>query len=160
VLAVTVYSSLADRLIAGFMTVVLVIVAATDLERRMIPNRVMLPATAMVLVLRFAFFPGRSVEFLVAAVGAGLFFLLPNLINSRAIGMGDVKLGVFLGAGLGAGVIGALLAGLISILPFAVAALIRGGSAARKAALPFAPFLAFGTIMILIVPRLLGAGAA
>jgi leader peptidase (prepilin peptidase) / N-methyltransferase len=154
VLAFASYSSLADRLIAAFIAVVLVIVAATDLERRIIPNRVILPALAVVLVARTATSP--SPRWLLAALGAGLFFLLPSLINSSAMGMGDVKLATFLGAGLGTAVIGALLLGLLCAVPFAVAKLLRGGLAARKSTLPFGPFLAFGGLVILIVPRLIG----
>jgi Flp pilus assembly protein protease CpaA len=36
---------------------VLIVVAATDVERRIIPNRIVLPATAFVLLARVAFFP-------------------------------------------------------------------------------------------------------
>jgi prepilin signal peptidase PulO-like enzyme (type II secretory pathway) len=39
-----------------------------------------------------------------------------------------------------------------------LAALIRGGLAARKAMLPFGPFLALGALTILIVSPLAGLG--
>lgn len=74
--------------------------------------------------------------------------------------MGDVKLVAFLGAGLGTGVIGAIALGCLSIFPFALGTLVRGGLAARKSTLPFGPFLAFGALVILIAPRLLGVGGA
>jgi leader peptidase (prepilin peptidase) / N-methyltransferase len=154
-LSVVSYSSLADRLIAAFVAVVLVTLAVTDLERRIIPNRVVLPALAILLVARTATEP--SPRWVLATLGAGLFFLLPNLINSSAMGMGDVKLAAFLGAGLGTAVIGALLIASLSTVPFVGAKLIRGGLAARKSTLPFGPFLAFGGLLILIVPRLIGA---
>jgi prepilin signal peptidase PulO-like enzyme (type II secretory pathway) len=48
----------------------------------------------------------------------------------------------------------------IAIFPLALAALIRGGLAARKATLPFGPFLALGGLAILIVPRILGLGGS
>ena len=132
--------------------------AWSDLERRIIPNSVVLPAIVTVLIARIATSPDRSLEWLLAAIGAGLVFLLPTLINPAAMGMGDVKLAVFLGAGLGLGAVGALIVAFISIFPFAVGSLIRKGSAARNAALPFGPFLALGGLVILIVPRLGGLG--
>jgi leader peptidase (prepilin peptidase)/N-methyltransferase len=159
-LAFAVYSSAPDRLIAAMTAAVLVVVAATDLERRVIPNRVVLPATVVVLVGRVASQPGHALEWLLAAAGAGLLFLLPNLVNGSAIGMGDVKLAIFLGAGLGIGVVGALIVAFVSMFPFALGMLIRTGLAARKAALPFAPFLALGGLVILIVPRLVGVGGS
>src|SRR5579871_2068613 len=82
VLVMTRYSSLPDRLIAAFIAIVLVVVAATDLERRIIPNRVIVPALAVVLVARIATSPGETAKWTLAALGAGLLFLLPNLINS------------------------------------------------------------------------------
>jgi leader peptidase (prepilin peptidase) / N-methyltransferase len=160
VLAFTSYSKLSDSLIAACMAVVLVVLAATDLERRIIPNRIVLPATAVLLVARIATSSGRTSEFLIATFGAGVAFLLPNLVNRAAMGMGDVKLSAFLGAGLGWGVIGAVAVAFISIFPFAIGTLIRGGLAARKSTLPFGPFLALGALVILIVPRLVGLGGS
>jgi leader peptidase (prepilin peptidase)/N-methyltransferase len=154
------YSSVAHGALAGFVAAVLVVVSATDLERRIIPNRVILPAIGIVLAARVALSPSQTVEWLLAALGAGLVFLVPNMINHAAMGMGDVKLGLFLGASLGVAVVGALLAAFLSVFPFAIGMLIRGGTAARKATLPFGPFLAFGGLLILIVPRLVGLGGS
>jgi prepilin signal peptidase PulO-like enzyme (type II secretory pathway) len=154
------HSRVTNGAIAAFMAVVLVAVAVIDLERRIIPNRIVLPATAIVLIARVALSPSGAPEFVLAALGAAVFFLLPNLINSSAIGMGDVKLAAFLGAGLGVGVIGAFAVAFISMFPFALGTLIRGGLAARKTTLPFGPFLALGALVILIVPRLVGLGGS
>jgi leader peptidase (prepilin peptidase) / N-methyltransferase len=159
-LAFTSYSLVADGVIAAFMTLVLVVLAASDLERRIIPNRIVLPATAVVFAANIAASPAHTPEFAIAMVGAGLAFLIPNLVNSSAMGMGDVKLAAFLGAGLGWGVIGALALAFLSIFPFALGTLIRGGLSARKSTLPFGPFLAFGGLVILIVPRLVGLGGS
>ena len=140
--------------LAAFFAAVLVVLAATDLERRIIPNRIVLPAAAIVLITHLAITPSRAVELILAPLAAALFLLLPNLLNSSAMGMGDVKLALLLGAGLGWGVIGALLVGFLSTLPIAIAILARGGAAARKQTIPLGPFLAFGGLVVLIVPRL------
>ena len=63
-----------------------------------------MPAAAIVLVAQVAFFPATD-EFILAAIAAGVFFLIPNLMNPSLMGMGDVKLVVLLGAGLGWGVV-------------------------------------------------------
>lgn len=157
VLAVVAAPTAADALIGAFMAPVLVVLAATDLERRIIPNRIVLPAAGIALVANVAISPDRSTEFILAALAVGIAFLIPNLINASLMGMGDVKLMVLLGAGLGWGVVGAIMIGFLSVFPFAVVALIRGGLAARKTTLPFGPFLALGGLIVLIVPRLAGA---
>jgi len=144
----------ADAVIVAFVAVVLVAIAAVDIRSLTIPNRIVLPATAIVLVADMIFIPGRAIEFLLAALVGGFLLLVPNLISSSMMGMGDVKLGLLLGAALGWGVIGALAIAFLATVPFAIAVLVRGGLEARKAALPFGPFMAFGALVVLILPRL------
>jgi leader peptidase (prepilin peptidase) / N-methyltransferase len=153
-LAFASYPTIARSALAAFFAGVLIVLAAIDLEHRIIPNKIVLPATAIVLAAHIAIEPGRTVELIVAPLAAAVFLFLPNLFTSSAIGMGDVKLALLLGAGLGWGVIAALLIGFLATVPFAIAVLIRGGAAARKTMLPLGPFLAFGGLVILIVPRL------
>jgi len=140
--------------VAAFMAGVLVVLAATDLERRIIPNRIVLPATAIVLVANVAVSSGRSLDFVLATLAVGLVFLIPALINPSLMGMGDVKLMMLLGAGLGWGAVGAVIVAFVAMFPFALATLIRGGVAARKASLPFGPFLALGGLVLLLAPHL------
>ena len=124
---------------------VLVVVTVTDLERRIVPNRVILPALVVALVVQTIRDP--SVEWIVSALAAGGFFLLAALIHPAGLGMGDVKLAAFLGAWLGASVTVALFAGaLIAMIP-AVVILAMRGSAGRKVGIPFAPFLAAGGVV-------------
>lgn len=147
-----------EAVVGAFLAAVLVVLAATDLERRIIPNRIVLPSTALVLAANVAISPSRSTDLILAALAVGFAFLIPALINPSLMGMGDVKLMLLLGVGLGWGAIGAVMLALVTMFPFAVATLIRGGSAARKATLPFGPFLALGGLVVLIAPHLLGAG--
>jgi leader peptidase (prepilin peptidase)/N-methyltransferase len=144
----------AGAVIAAFVAVVLVVLAAIDIERRIIPNRIVLPAAGIVLVARVAEFPDRGLEFAIAAIATALILLLPNLLNASAMGMGDVKLGLLLGAALGWGAIGAILVALLCVGPVAAAIVIRGGASARKATMPLGPFFAIGALVILIAPRL------
>jgi len=64
----------ADAAVAAFFCAVLVAVSVTDIERRVIPNRIVLPAAAIVLVAQTALHP--SVEWVVGGLGAALFLLL------------------------------------------------------------------------------------
>ena len=121
----------ADAVIVAFVAVVLIVIAAVDIRSLTIPNGIVLPATAIVLVADMIFIPGRAIEFLLAAVLGGFVLLLPNLISSSLMGMGDVKLGLLLGAALGWGVVGALGIAFLATLPFALAVLVRGGLEAR-----------------------------
>jgi leader peptidase (prepilin peptidase) / N-methyltransferase len=128
---------------------VLVVLTAIDIERRIVPNKIVLPATAVVLVAQMVVHPDHRPEYVVATVGAGLFLLLPLLIYPAGMGLGDVKLALLLGAGLGAGVVMAFVVGLLAGFIAAVVILVKQGSAARKTAIPFVPFLALGGLVAL-----------
>ena len=128
---------------------VLVVLTAIDIERRIVPNKIVLPATAVVLVAQMVVHPDHRPEYVVATVGAGLFLLLPLLIYPAGMGLGDVKLALLLGAGLGGGVVMAFVVGLLVGFIAAVVILVKQGSAARKRAIPFVPFLALGGLVAL-----------
>ena len=136
---------------AAFFCAALVAITATDVEHRIVPNRIVLPAAAVVLVAQTVLEPGP--EWALGALGAALFLLVAALAYPAGMGMGDVKLALLLGAALGRTVPVALMLGMISAMVPAVVLLARHGSAARKMALPFAPFLALGGILTLFVGR-------
>jgi leader peptidase (prepilin peptidase)/N-methyltransferase len=146
--AIARFGATAHGLIIAFFVATLAVLAAIDLDRRIVPNRIVLPAALVVLCARIATSPGHTLEWVVAAIGAAAFLLLPALVNPDWIGMGDVKLALLIGAALGHTVVDALLLGFASVLPVGIWMLIRGGLAARHATIPFAPFLAFGALVI------------
>jgi leader peptidase (prepilin peptidase) / N-methyltransferase len=139
----------AEAVVAACFAMVVLVLAAIDLEHRIIPNRIVIPATAMILVAQIALNPDRALEYIAAALGAALFLLVPQLIYPAGLGMGDVKLALLLGAGLGFAVVPAFVVGLLAAFVASVVILVRGGLAARKTALPVAPFLAFGALVAL-----------
>jgi leader peptidase (prepilin peptidase)/N-methyltransferase len=146
----------ADSLVAALFCAALVAVSATDFEHRIVPNRVVLPAAALVLAAQTALHP--SPEWALGALGASGFLLLAALAYPAGMGMGDVKLALLLGAMLGRSVTVALMVAMISALLPSVVLLARHGSAARKMAIPFAPFLALGGVGALFAgERLLDA---
>jgi len=136
-----------QALAAALFCVALVTVSATDLERRIVPNRVVLPAAAAVVVLQLVRDP--SVEWPAAGLGAALFLFAAALAYPRGMGMGDVKLALLIGVAVGRTVPVALLGGMILALVPSVILFARHGTAARRMAIPFAPFLAAGGVIAL-----------
>ena len=145
------FDRLAHALVAAFVVCVLVVVSGYDLERGIIPNRIVLPAAAAVLAARIAISPGHTVEWVVAAAGAAGFLLVMHLVYPAGMGMGDVKLALLLGAALGWLVVLALFVGSLGVGLAGVVFLVREGRAARKKAIPFGPFLALGAIAALFL---------
>jgi leader peptidase (prepilin peptidase)/N-methyltransferase len=136
-----------DAVLAAFFCSVLVVLSAIDLEHRILPDRIVLPSAAIVLVAQTTLHP--SVEWILAALGASLFLFLAVLAYPRGMGMGDVKLALLMGAMLGRTVTVGLAVGMVAALIPAVVLLARHGSAARKMGIPFGPFLAFGSVVAL-----------
>ena len=139
----------AAALVAAFFCAVLVVLSAIDVEHRILPDRVVLPSAAVVLVAQTALHP--SVEWVLGAFGASLFLFVAVLAYPRGMGMGDVKLALLLGAMLGRTVPVALMLGMLAALVPAAVLLARHGSAARKMGIPFGPFLALGSVVTLFV---------
>ena len=125
----------------------LVVVSATDLERRIVPNRVVLPAAAAVLALQTVSHP--SPQWALGALGAAGFLLLAALAYPGGMGMGDVKLALLIGALLGRTTPVGIMLGLLLALVPSVVLLARHGARARRLAIPFAPFLAAGAVVAL-----------
>jgi leader peptidase (prepilin peptidase) / N-methyltransferase len=136
-----------DAAVAVSFCLVLVAVSATDIEHRIIPNRIVLPAAAVVLAANTALHP--SPVWALAALGAAGFLFAAALAYPRGMGMGDVKLALLMGAALGKSVSVAMMIGMISALVPGLYLLARHGSAARKMRVPFGPFLALGSVVAL-----------
>jgi leader peptidase (prepilin peptidase)/N-methyltransferase len=132
---------------AAVFCAALVVITATDLTHRIVPNRVVLPAAAVVLVLMTAAEP--SPEWAAAGLVASVFLLLVALAYPGGMGMGDVKLALLMGVALGRAVAVALPLGMLFAIVPAIFLLARHGSGARKMAIPFAPFLALGSVVAL-----------
>jgi len=138
-----------EALVAVAGCAVLVALTVTDLERRIVPNRIVLPALVAALAVQTIRDP--SVVWLLAALAAGGFFFLLAAVHPAGLGMGDVKLAAFLGAWLGWDVAVALFVGsLLGALP-ALVVLARAGSSGRKQTLPYVPALAAGAVVGLFV---------
>ncbi len=134
-------------LVESVFCATLVTVSVTDLQRRVIPNRIVLPAAAFVLVGMTVAHP--SPQWAIAAAGASGFLLVFALAVPGGMGMGDVKLALLIGAGLGRVTPVAMMIGLFAALVPSLFLFVRHGRRARKMKIPFGPALAFGAVVAL-----------
>lgn len=132
-----------------FVTMLLA-VTVTDLEQRIIPNKILIVAALAGAIIAAVADPGSLPERAIAAAAAGGLLFAAALAYPRGMGLGDVKLaatmGIFLGRNVAPAILVALLAGSI----VGLAMIARDGAAARKKAIPFGPFLALGGVVGLL----------
>ena len=129
---------------------VLLALAGTDLEHRLLPNAIVVPATVVGLLVSALVDPeGWWVCPLSAvAVTAGLLALA--MAYPGGMGLGDVKMGGMLGAFLGP------YAALVVFLGALLGAFVGGvlmvtGAIERRSALPFGVFLALAGVVTLFL---------
>ena len=137
--------------VAAAFCAVLLVLAAIDLERRILPNAIVVPAGLGILLADILVAPHRWLEWIVAAFASSLALLAVALAYRGSLGMGDVKLAFLLGAGLGKAVLLALLVGFVASAFAAAFIVARRGLAARKESIPLGPFLAAGAVVALLV---------
>jgi leader peptidase (prepilin peptidase)/N-methyltransferase len=125
----------------------LILLAAIDMEHRLLPNMIVLPASLAVGLIVAASAPGDFVPHLLAGLALGGFFFAFAAFLPGSLGMGDAKLGFLLGLALGAKTLGATMIAFATLLVAALYVLATRGVSARKDALPFGPFLALGGIL-------------
>ncbi|MCU1483480.1 MAG: prepilin signal peptidase PulO-like peptidase [Actinomycetia bacterium] len=151
----------ADWSVPAYLVLVaaLIAVSAVDLELFLVPNRILLATLALgipLLVLAAAV-DDRWHDLGTAAVGGAIGFgvlLVINLVTPRGMGMGDVKLAGVLGAWLGFLDLGHVFLGLfLGFLLGSVGGilLLATGLRTRKDHIPFAPFLAAGAVVAILV---------
>jgi leader peptidase (prepilin peptidase)/N-methyltransferase len=128
----------------------LMAITLTDIERRIIPDKILLVAALLGIAIVATTDPGSLPERAIAAAAAGGLLFLAALAYPRGMGLGDVKLaavmGLFLGRNVGPAIFVALLSGSL----VGLAMIARHGAAARKRAIPFGPFLALGGVVGLL----------
>lgn len=140
-----------DTALGLVLVIVVLPVALIDLEHRIIPNKITVPAALAAVGIGLATRPAGIPEQLIAGAAAGGFLLLFALAYPRGMGMGDVKLAAVLGLFLGRSVGVALMVGVLTATLVGVAIMAqRGVDQGRKTAVPFGPFLAFGAVVAVL----------
>ncbi len=129
----------------------LLVCAGTDLLSFRVPNVITYPAIVAALVVG-AFMPGASLsDALLGGLLAGGILLLPALLTGGVgMGMGDVKLALFVGLALGFQLVPIAL--LIMALGGGVVAsvLMLSGRRKRGEPIPYAPFISVGALVTLL----------
>jgi leader peptidase (prepilin peptidase)/N-methyltransferase len=126
---------------------VLAAITLTDLERRIIPNKILLAGAVAGLAVVAATDPASLPERAIAALAAGGVLLAIGLAYPRGMGMGDVKLAAVMGLYLGKSVAPALFVGVLVGALVGIGVMVARGGGARKLAVPFGPFLALGGVV-------------
>jgi leader peptidase (prepilin peptidase)/N-methyltransferase len=127
----------------------LIAVAGIDLEHRIVPNRILLPAAVWALAAAALVATPELPEYALAGAVAFMALLLAALAYPAGMGMGDVKLAGVMGLYLGLATAPALLAAFLAGSVVGVALVVRQGGG-RKVGVPFAPFLALGGLIGLL----------
>jgi leader peptidase (prepilin peptidase)/N-methyltransferase len=140
------------------LTAALLAISIIDLEHFIVPDRITAPLTVSALALLglAAAADGTGWRYGRTLLGGLAFFaflLLLNILYPRGMGMGDVKLsfslGLYLGwLGWGQVFLGGFLAFLLGAL--VGVGLIATGVKGRKDFVPFGPFLASGTLIVIL----------
>ncbi len=132
-----------------FVTTLLAI-TLTDLDRRVIPNKILLVAAIAGVAIAAVGDPSSLPERAIAAAAAGGGLFLVALAYPRGMGLGDVKLAAVMGLYLGRDVAPAILVALLAGSAVGLLLIARHGAEARKRAIPFGPFLALGGVVGLL----------
>ena len=141
----------------GFVT--LLALSLIDLDCRRVPNRVLGAGLALTALLFLGAAAASGEWDDLARAGAGGLIGVAllgaiHLASPRGMGLGDVKLAALCGLLLGWGGLRLVFAGLFAGFLFGAVVgvtLMVAGRAGRKSALPFAPFLAGGTVAVVVL---------
>ncbi|HSH60180.1 MAG TPA: prepilin peptidase [Acidimicrobiales bacterium] len=150
-----------DPVLPAFLVVfaALLAISAVDLERFIVPNRILYPALfiAAPLLVVAAALDGDWSSLRDAAIGGALAWVLLfaiHMASPKGMGFGDVRMAGLIGMLLGWLSIGHVLLGLfLAFLSAAVVGvgLMVAGVRGRKDRVPFGPFLALGAITAVFV---------
>jgi len=148
-----VFDDFGAGLLGGFFGTVFLTLTLTDLERRLLPNRIIYPSILIAIAFCWAWPGGPWYQVLAgggAAIGlAVLMYLFSIPFGAGAFGIGDVKMIVLIGFVVGfPAVIVAILLGTIAagvVAGVLVITRIRG----LRDYIPHGPFLALGAVFAL-----------
>jgi leader peptidase (prepilin peptidase)/N-methyltransferase len=120
-----------------------------DLREHRIPNRIVLPASAICAAL--SLLDGvRAGSLLTGGILLAL-LLGVSLARPAVLGMGDVKLALLILCALHGAAPRALILAIELYAFIAVLLIVRRGRAAFRIALPLAPFMAAGSLLALLI---------
>jgi len=148
-----------DRLVLGIYLGALMVLAAIDLDQKLLPDVITLPlipfALLTVIVGVDPLLAGKDLALgsaIAAGVGAPLLLLVTDRLFGGGLGMGDVKLSVSLGLMLGVSrlLAGFLLASIAGALVLVLLIALRRLS--LRSAVPFGPILIAAGVIGALLP--------
>lgn len=145
------HDSIAEIAIDLVFVTMLAAITLTDLEWRIIPNKILLAGAVLCVAIAAPTDPGGMPERAISAASAGGLLFLVALAYPAGMGLGDVKLAATMGLFLGRAIAPALLVALLAGSLVGLALIARHGASARKMAIPFGPFLALGGLVGMLV---------
>ncbi|MCH7998423.1 MAG: prepilin peptidase [Chloroflexi bacterium] len=149
VTAELVVAGFGPALLAGFFATVFLALIFTDLERRLIPNRVVYPSLLLAAAFSWAW-PDRSVlEIFSGGATALILTSVMFIVGRGALGLGDVKMSILMGlvVGLPSVIVGILIGTLAAgafILPLMILRVLN-----RRDYIAYGPFIAIGAVVAL-----------
>lgn len=153
VASILVFDDFVGGCLGGFFATVFLTLTFTDIDRRLLPNRIVYPSILLAIAVSWAW-PDSSVVDVLAgglvAIGIAASLLILSLpFGAGTFGMGDVKMIVLIGfvVGLPAVAVGVVI-GTIAAAVFS-GAMIISRVMSRKDAIPHGPFLALGAVVAL-----------
>lgn len=149
-----VFDEFGPALLGGALATIFLVLTLTDIESRLIPNRVVYPSILLAAAFSWAWPDTSAVEIFAGALTAAaiaiglLLFSLP--FGANAFGMGDVKMIVLIGmvVGLPSIIVGVFVGTLAAGAAAAFLLLTRLRS--RQDYIPHGPFLALGAVIALL----------
>lgn len=148
-----------DRLVLGVYLAALMLLLATDLDQRLLPDVITLPLVGYSLVVVLLgwdpLVAGKELGLassIAAGIAAPLVLLLTDRLFGAALGMGDVKLAVSLGlmSGVTKLLTGFLLATIVGAA--VLLALMALGRLGRRSVVPFGPILIGAGVIATVLP--------
>lgn len=153
------WPEIGDRLVLGVYLGALMVLLATDLDQRLLPDVITLPlipfALAVVLLGWDPLLAGKDLGLasaIAAGIGAPLVLLVTDRLFGGALGLGDVKLAVSLGLMLG---VTRLLTGFLvaTVVGAAILLVLMAlGRVGRRTPVPFGPILIGAAVVGMMLP--------
>jgi leader peptidase (prepilin peptidase) / N-methyltransferase len=144
-----------ELLIFGTLSSILLCLSVIDIQVKRLPNAITLTGTILALIFTLFFRPDQMLNLVFGGL-VGVGFLLMNWLIGKMIfkrdgvGMGDIKMAGMIGLFLGP-----LLTAVMFVISVFVAALIGGtfiliGKKGMFYKIPFGPYMAIATIIVLL----------
>jgi leader peptidase (prepilin peptidase)/N-methyltransferase len=144
------YSPTLELAVITYYCCLFTVILFIDLERGIIPNRIVYPGAALALVIAM-FSPERQITSAAfgGSVGLGIFLLIV-ILSRGGMGWGDVKMATLVGFATGFPQV--LIALLLTVLSGAAVALVQllTKRKGRKDTIPFGPFLSLAAMVTLL----------